>query len=134
VAIPRLLAGVVVTAVAVAVMFATSVRAHHSVSGQFDLQKPMVLTGTVSKVDWINPHIYLHLDVKDAKGVVSTWALATLPTAMMRRSKISKTVFTGKPGEVLSISVFPARDGTKNLAWISKITYADGHFLQLSGS
>jgi hypothetical protein len=129
----RLLAGLVVTA-ALVVGFSVASLAHHSVPGQFDLKKPMVLTGTVAKLDWINPHIYLHLDVKDAKGGSLTWALATLPTAMMRRQKITKAVFAGKPGEVLSISIFPARDGTRNLGWINKITYADGHFLQLSGS
>ena len=63
------------------------VAAHHSVPGQFDVSKPMTLTGTISKVDWINPHIYVHLDVKSDKGAVTTWALATLPTAMMRRSR-----------------------------------------------
>jgi hypothetical protein len=108
--------------------------AHHSVPGQFDLAKPMALTGTISKVDWINPHIYVHLDVKDAKGAVATWALATLPTAMMRRSKITRAALTGAPGEMVTINIVPARDGTKHLGWINKITYADGHFLQLAGS
>jgi hypothetical protein len=108
------------------------ITAHHSVPGQFDVSKPMTLTGTISKVEWINPHIYVHLDVKDGKGV-TTWALATLPTAMMRRSKITRTSLTGKPGEVVTIRAVPARDGTKNLGWINKITYADGRYLQLGG-
>ena len=107
--------------------------AHHSVSGQFDQSKPMELTGTISKIDWINPHIYIHLDVKDGKGKVTTWALATLPTAMMRRSRITKDSLQGKPGEIVKVNAVPARDGTKTLAWISRITYADGHFLQLAG-
>ena len=111
----------------------TPVTAHHSVPGQFDVSKPMNLTGTISKVDWINPHIYVHLDVKDPKGAVTTWALATLPTAMMRRSKISRASLTGKAGEVVTIRAVPARDGTKNLGWINKITYADGRFIQLGG-
>ena len=108
------------------------VAAHHSVPGQFDLSKPMTLTGTISKVDWINPHIYVHLDVKSDKGV-TTWALATLPTAMMRRSKITKASLTGKPGETVTIRAVPARDGTKHLGWINKITYSDGRYLQLAG-
>ena len=112
---------------------AAPIEAHHSVSGQFDVAKPMTLTGTISKVDWINPHIYVHLDVKDGKGAVTTWALATLPTAMMRRSKISRAALTGKPGEMVTIRAVPARDGTKNLGWINKITYADGRYLQLGG-
>ena len=124
----RLVLGVFVAAV-----LAGPAAAHHSVSGQFDQSKPMELTGTISKIDWINPHIYIHLDVKDAKGKVTTWALATLPTAMMRRSRITKESLQGKPGEVVKISAVPARDGTKTLAWISRITYADGRFLQLAG-
>ena len=109
------------------------VAAHHSVPGQFDVSKPMTLTGTISKVDWINPHIYVHLDVKSDKGAVTTWALATLPTAMMRRSKITRASLTGKPGEVVTIRAVPARDGTKHLGWINKITYSDGRYLQLAG-
>ena len=109
------------------------VAAHHSVPGQFDVSKPMTLTGTISKVDWINPHIYVHLDVKDDKGAVTTWALATLPTAMMRRSKITKASLTGKPGETVTIRAVPARDGTKHLGWINKITYSDGRYVQLAG-
>ena len=112
---------------------AAPIEAHHSVPGQFDVSKPMTLTGTISKVDWINPHIYVHLDVKDGKGAVTTWALATLPTAMMRRSKITRASLTGKPGEMVTIRAVPARDGTRHLGWINKITYADGRYLQLAG-
>ena len=107
--------------------------AHHSVAGQFDMTKPMVLSGTISKVDWVNPHIYIYLDVKDDKGEVSTWALSGPPTAMMRRAGLTKESVMGKPGEIVSANIAPARDGTKNLAWVSKITYADGRFHQFAG-
>jgi hypothetical protein len=126
----RLLAGAAAT---LALWAAVPVTAHHSVPGQFDVSKPMELKGTIAKVDWINPHIYVHLDVKDDKGGVTTWALATLPTAMMRRTKITRASLTGKPGEVVTIRAVPARDGTKNLGWINKITYADGRYVQLAG-
>ena len=56
----------VVLVAATLVVVAGSVSAHHSVSGQYDASRPLTLTGVISKVDWINPHIYLHLDVKDA--------------------------------------------------------------------
>jgi hypothetical protein len=48
-------------------------------------------------VDWINPHIYVHLDVKESDGTTNTWALATLPTAMMRRAGLTKESLQGKP-------------------------------------
>jgi uncharacterized protein DUF6152 len=110
---------------------AGSVSAHHSVSGQYDASKPLMLTGVISKVDWINPHIYLHLDVKDKDGAVTTWTLSTLPTAMMRRAGLTKETLQGQPGEVVTITAIAARDETKKLGWISKITYADGHHVQL---
>ncbi len=112
----------------------TAPLAHHSVSGQFDTTRLVTLTGVVSKIDWINPHIYVHLDVKDDKGTVTTWALETLPTAMMRRAGITRETLGGKPGEVISVEAVPARDGTKHLAWIAKITYADGRVHQLGGN
>ena len=107
--------------------------AHHSVSGQFDSSKPVTLKGVISKVDWINPHIYIHIDVKSDDGSMTTWALATLPTAMMRRAGLSKESFLGKPGEVVTVELLPARDGTQHLGWLEKITFADGHYHQLAG-
>jgi hypothetical protein len=120
-----------VVLVAATLVAAGSASAHHSVSGQYDASKPLTLTGVISKVDWINPHIYLHLDVKDKSGVVTTWTLSTLPTAMMRRAGLTKESLQGQPGEVVTINAIAARDETKKLGWISKITYADGHHVQL---
>jgi hypothetical protein len=107
--------------------------AHHSVPGQFDMSKPVTLKGVISKVDWINPHIYIHLDVKESNGTTNTWALATLPTAMMRRAGLTKETLQGKAGEEVTINAVPARDGSKHLAWINKITYADGHSFSPTG-
>jgi hypothetical protein len=112
---------------------ASSVAAHHSVAGQFDSTKPMQLKGVISKIDWMNPHSYVYLDVKEADGSTSTWALSTLPTAMMRRAGLTKESLMGEPGEVVTCDALPARDGTKHLGWVSKITYADGRFVQLAG-
>ena len=120
--------------VLVVIAFAVSaapLSAHHSVSGQYDASKPLTLTGVITKVDWINPHIYLHLDVKEKDGAVTTWTLSTLPTAMMRRAGLTKESLQGMPGEVVTITAIAARDETKKLGWISKITYADGHHVQL---
>ena len=85
----------VVLVAATLVVVAGSVSAHHSVSGQYDASRPLTLTGVISKVDWINPHIYLHLDVKEKDGAVTTWTLSTLPTAMMRRAGLDEGVAAG---------------------------------------
>jgi hypothetical protein len=121
----------VVLVAATLVVVAGSVSAHHSVSGQYDASRPLTLSGVISKVDWINPHVYLHLDVKEKDGAVTTWTLSTLPTAMMRRAGLTKESLQGQPGEVVTITAIAARDETKKLGWISKITYADGHHVQL---
>ena len=120
--------------VIVALLLAASpARAHHSVPGQFDTSKPITLKGVITKVDWINPHIYVHLDVKEADGSTATWALSTLPTAMMRRAGLTKETLQGKPGEEVTINAVPARDGSQHLGWINKITYADGHSFSPTG-
>jgi hypothetical protein len=105
-------------------------RAHHSVAGQFDVSKSLTLKGTVSKVDWINPHPYVYLDVKDGNGEVTTWALSTLPIPMLRKAGLTKDALLGKSGETVTIVVMPARNG-KYLGWITRMTYADGHYYWL---
>jgi hypothetical protein len=109
-----------------------AVLAHHSVAGQFDSSKRVELTGTISDVDWINPHVYIHLDVKDDKGAVTPWRLETLPTAMMRKAGLTKDMIIAG-GMVVTVTAISARDGTKNLAWAQKLTYEDGHYYQLAG-
>ena len=120
-------------ALAVVAVLATAsvLSAHHSVAGQFDESKSVTLKGVISKVDWVNPHIYLYIDVK-TDGETVTWSLGTVPTAMARRAGLTKESISGKVGEVVTIDCIPARDGTKHLGWVNPITYADGHKIELS--
>lgn len=104
--------------------------AHHSVAGQFDYRNSVKLEGIVTKVDWINPHIYIYLDVKDGNGTVTEWRMETLPPAMMRRVGISKKDLQAT-GETLVIDGLSARDGTRHLGFITRITFPDGHYYQL---
>jgi hypothetical protein len=106
--------------------------AHHSVAGQFDNSKRLQLAGTISRVDWINPHVYLQLDVKDEHGAVTAWRLETLPTAMLRKAGLSKDMIISG-GMAVTVDAILARDGTANLAWVLKLTYDDGHYYQLAG-
>lgn len=110
----------------------TSAFAHHSVAGQFDNSKRLQLAGTISQVDWINPHVYIHLDVKDEHGAVTPWKLETLPTAMLRKAGLSKDMILSG-GMAVKVDAILARDGTANLAWALKLTYDDGHYYQLAG-
>ena len=105
--------------------------AHHSVGGEFDVKKTVKLAGIVSDVEWANPHIYIHLDVKDAAGAVTLWRLESVPVGMMRKAGLSKILLLAN-GQPASVDAYPARDGTPHLGYLVKITYADGHHYQFA--
>ena len=112
------------------------VQAHHSFSAAFDITRRTTLTGTLSKIDWVNPHVYLYLDVKDDAGKVTTWALESLPTNHLRTAGITRNDMWNKAseGEVVTVHINESRDVTNHRAgWLIRITYADGHFFHLSG-
>jgi hypothetical protein len=104
--------------------------AHHSVAGVFDISHTLKLTGMVSRVDWINPHTSVYLDVKDAGGV-TTWRLECLPVAMMRKAGLSKQQLLSE-GQTVTVAVHPARNGTPAFGYLLDIKYADGRHLQFS--
>lgn len=109
----------------------TSASAHHSVSGVFDVKQRVHLQGVISKVDWINPHSFVYLDVADDDGETTTWRLETLPTAMLRKGGLtSEMIIDG--GSVVEVEAIVARDGTPNFAWLLRIDYEDGHYYQLA--
>ena len=70
-----------VLAIAGMLLAGVSVAAHHSFAAEFDINKPVTLAGTVTKVEWVNPHVYVYLDVKDASGKVTPWSLSSLGPA-----------------------------------------------------
>ena len=107
--------------------------AHHSVSGQFDMSKTATLKGVISRIDWINPHIFVYLDVEE-NGAKTTYMLETFPPSQMRAAGLTKELLTGKLGEVVTITILPARDGSQHIGYIERITYQDGHFNQLGSN
>jgi hypothetical protein len=104
--------------------------AHHSVAGEFDMATSVTLQGTIAKVDWINPHPYVHLEVRQTDGRTTVWALSTLPVPMLRKAGLTREALLGKRGETVTVAVMPARNG-KPLGWITRITYSDGHYYRL---
>jgi hypothetical protein len=110
---------------------AGSVLAHHSVTGQFDPTQRTELVGVISKVDWINPHTYMHLEVANDDGTTVTWRLESAPTAMLRKARITPQMLMDGGSEV-TVDVILARDGTANLAWLYRIDFADGRSFKLS--
>jgi hypothetical protein len=119
------------TALGLAALLNGSAYAHHSLGGEFDTRKTVVLTGVVSRVEWANPHIYVDLDVPDAAGKVATWHLECVPVAMARKAGVSMKMLMGD-GDRVTVLAFPARDGTARLGFLAKITYSDGHHFQFA--
>jgi hypothetical protein len=123
--------GAAVVAAGVLAVAAHSALAHHSVAGEFDVRKIVRLNGVVSDVEWANPHIYIHLDVKDTAGSTTTWRLESVPVAMMRKAGLSKVLLLAN-GQSANVEAYMARDGTPHLGYLVQITYADGHHYQFA--
>ena len=105
--------------------------AHHAFSAEYDNTKPLKLQGTVTKVEWINPHSWITIDVKVAGGSVETWEIeAGSPNSMFRRGFNRKSL---PLGTVVVINGYQSRDGGKR-ANGGDITFVDGRKLFLSGS
>jgi len=92
-------------------LLATSAHAHHSFPAQYDVAKPIALTGKVTKVEWTNPHIFIYIDVADEKtGAVVNWALEMGgPNALLRLGWKRDSL---KPDDLISVEGSLARDGT----------------------
>jgi len=110
-------------------LLALPAAAHHSVAGQFDVTRTVKFAGTVSRVDWINPHTYIYVDVTDAEGKVTVWKLESLPVAMMRKAGLSRQDIQGD-GKRVEVVANPARNGTAGLGYIVNLRYADGRNFQ----
>jgi Family of unknown function (DUF6152) len=114
-----------------AMLAAGTVQSHHSLSGQFDTSKSFSINGVVSRVDWMNPHVYVHVDVKDGAGGVKTYRIESLPVAMMRKAGLSKPMLQGD-GRPVSIQAYPARNGDPLLGYMLVLKLADGQEVQFN--
>jgi hypothetical protein len=90
-------------------MAGAGLQAHHALAGVYDLQTQVVLTGELTKLNFTNPHSSLHLDVKNADGSTTEWILVTASNRVLTRQGVTRSSI--KPGDVLKITVLPARNG-----------------------
>jgi hypothetical protein len=100
--------------------------AHHSFAAEFDVSKPIALKGKFVRMDWVNPHSHILLDVTDADGKVVTWSFEALPPNVLFRQGWRKDSL--KPGEEIEVEGFQAKDGSAN-AWSRSVKTADGRRL-----
>ena len=98
--------------------------AHHSFGAEYDANKPITLTGVVTKVDWMNPHSYFFLDVTNDKGVVENWTVEGFPPHVLYRTGWKRDV-TLRPGDTITVFGWRARDGT-NWGHSREVTFKDG--------
>ena len=119
---------------AVCLWAAIPARAHHSASAEFDAKQQIKLTGVVTKVDWVNPHIVVFIDAKDPKGAAgagnAAWKFESNPPAWFRRVGVSRADFAKAIGQTVTVEGNRAKDGSL-YGYLLKITYADGNSLEL---
>ncbi|MEE2636500.1 MAG: DUF6152 family protein [Acidobacteriota bacterium] len=102
---------------------AAAASAHHSFSAEFDIEQPVTLQGTLTELEWVNPHGWLHLDVAGSDGVALNWAVELgNPTALLRRG-LRKSDFPA--GLEVVVEGYKAKDGTPTANGIT-ITFPDG--------
>jgi len=105
--------------------------AHHAFAAEFDIKKPVKLQGTVTRMEWINPHAWIHIDVKGPDGKITSWMVeGGSPNILLRRGFSKQSL---EEGTVVIVEGYQAKNG-ENRANGSNITFTDGKRLFLGGS
>lgn len=126
----KLFTGVGILAVSI-LSFALSASAHHAFAAEFDANKPVHFTGAVTKMEWINPHAWLHVDVKKPDGTVENWAIeAGTPNVLYRRGFTKESLVVGT---VVVVDGYQAKDGSHRCNG-RDLTLPDGRTLFLGSS
>jgi len=113
-------------------VFAMPASAHHSVQAEFDIHKSFTITGTIAKVEWINPHSYITVNVKDADGKITRWGFELGGGGVLRRAGLSREDRGGmKPGDQVTIKALAAKDASNN-GFLQELTMPDGRVIKFN--
>ena len=109
---------------------AQSLWAHHSPSSIFDMTKKFTLSGTLTQVEWVNPHIAVYIDAKKDDGTVENWKFESAPPSWLRRVGVGKGDFSKAIGQTVTVEGDSARSGAP-YGFLQKITFSDGNSLEM---
>ena len=114
-------------------MASSSLQAHHSLAGVYDMKAEKEISGTVEKVQFVNPHGSLTIEAKNADGTTTEWVFTLGSATALAGKQVGKTgpnaLHTGDP---ITVKCIPAKDGHP-IGFLKSITYADGHTIVVSG-
>ena len=104
--------------------------AHHSPSAIFNMKQKVTIKGTMTKVDWVNPHIVMFMDAKGDDGNVVNWKFESNPPRWFTKVGVTRADFAAAVGQMVSVEVVTAIDGSK-YGYLQKITFPNGNQISL---
>ena len=108
-----------------------SLQAHHSLAGVYDMKAEKEVTGTLTKIQFVNPHGSLSMEVKNADGTVKEWVFTTGSATTLADRGIGKSSNVLKPGDTITAKFIPARNGNP-LGFLKSVTLSDGKVIAIS--
>ena len=114
----------------VAVLLTGSLSAHHSPSAVFDMATPFTVQGTLTKVDWVNPHISLFIDVRGADGAPEAWKIESQPPSWFKHVGLVRADIAKAIGQTITVGGVRARDGS-HYAYLQRLTFQNGNSIEL---
>jgi hypothetical protein len=107
-----------------------SLSAHHAISAVFDTSKQIKIVGELTGVDWVNPHVFIHVKVKNASGGTVVWKVESSPPRWFTSVGASSNTFRKHIGEMVTVDAQPSKDTSSTYSYLLKITFANGDSLE----